>query len=169
MSEERAYFTWPGQLNGAVVRALERAGQQPVDGCFDFVRAAAARLEPGLALPETLVTEQEPTEVGRGDNDGAYYYESSFRAGDAGRFVTLEITYKQPEEMMYPETHTWTWVYTVGGLSAGRGLILRCWRDAITGDTTRAAAVLEVAGSEEECAAVLAQFRTRFAPDITAR
>jgi hypothetical protein len=164
--EERASYAWPGQLNDAVVRAFERAYQQPVDGCYDFVRAAAARLEPGFALPETL-TEHGPTEVSSFYNDGSTVYDSSFRAGDSGRFVSLEVRHVQPEEMMHPEPHEWIWVYAVRGLSAGRGLILRCWCDTVVGDAKKAAAHLEVTGSPDECAAVLALFRARFAADVT--
>jgi hypothetical protein len=159
-------------LNAAVVRAFERADQQPVAGCFDFVRAAAARLEPGFALPETLVREHEPTEVWLGYQDGSHDYRSSFRAGegDAGRAVTLEVTYVRPEEM-HPEPHEYMWVYTVHGLSAGRRLVLTCWCDTVVGEAKKAGARIEVAGSKDECAAVLAQFHTRFtgmAEDITA-
>jgi hypothetical protein len=168
MPEERLSLNWPGHLNDAVVRALERAGQQPAEGCFDFVRAAAARLEPDFALPETLVTVEEPYEAGRGDHDGSYYYESSFRAGDDERFVTLQVSYNMPEEMMYPEDHTWDWAYVVGGLSDGRSLRLFCRRRARTGQTSQAMAMLTVAGSPEECAAVRALFRAQFAPDNTA-
>jgi hypothetical protein len=139
-----------------------------VDGCFEFVRAAAALLESGFAILDTRTTEREPTEVGRGQHNGSYYYEGAVREGDAERFVTLETHYNQPEEMMYPETHTWLWVYTVRGLSDDRALVLRCHREALTGDTTGGWAALEVTGSVDECAAVLALFRERFAKGVTA-
>lgn len=150
-------------LPAAFVAALEQAGESPVAACVDFLRAAAPLLERGFVVPAGRTVVSEPAESGRGDHNGSYYYDGAFREGDERRFIEIETSYNRPEEMMYPETHTWIWRYAVRGLADGRQLELRCYRDALVGHTTDAAATVSVTGSAQECAAVLAAFRATFA------
>ncbi len=149
-------------LSAELVAALKNAGEYPVEECVSFLREAAALLEPGFAIAAERAAVCEPSEAGRGDHDGSYYYEGAFREGGANRFVEIETSYNRPEEMMYPEPHHWFWRSTVRGLSGGRALELRCTRDSFVGDTTGASAALDVTGSAAECAAVLGAFRARF-------
>lgn len=166
MATERMMLT-RRDLPDALADECARAGERPVATCVNFVRAAAAVLAPGFAIPTVRVTEQEPAESGRGDHNGSYYYDGRFREGDDRRAIVIETSYNRPEEMMYPEPHSWTWVYTVAGLTEGSALCLRCSRDAMTGSTTGLFLVLEVTGGAAELAAVGQAFREHFAKPVT--
>jgi hypothetical protein len=166
MTSEHLRLWWRRDLSDALATALKRAGQRPADECVSFLRAVAALLEPGFIIPAVSSVVREPAETARGDHNGSYYYEGAFREGDDERFIEIETSYNRPEEMMHPETHSWFWRYTVRGLSGGRHLELRCDRDEWACDTSGASAALDVTGSAQECALVLAAFRERFA-DVT--
>ena len=167
MTSEQLRLWWRRDLSDAIASAFKRAGERPVDECVCFLRAAAALLEPGFTVPAGSSVVREPSETGRGDHDGSYYYAGAFREGDDDRFIEIETSYNRPEEMMHPETHSWYWRYTVRGLSGGRQLELRCTRDEWACDTSGASAALDVTGSAQECTRVLAAFRERFATDVT--
>jgi hypothetical protein len=153
---------WRNDLSDELIAAFKHAGDRPVTECVNFLREVAELLEPGFTIPAGRTVLRESAEVGRGDHDGSYYYEGAFREGDSERFVEIETSYNRPEEMMYPETHWWFWRYTVGGLSGGRRLELRCARSELACDTSGASAMCEVTGIAQACAAVLAVFRARF-------
>ena len=88
-----------------------------------FLRTAAQLIDP-LFSPPTVRSDQSESTVR--DDNGGYFWEGTYREGDAHHAILISYFGDQPEEMMYPQRRSEQRTFTVVGLPDPFQLKLDC-------------------------------------------
>lgn len=127
-----------------------------------FLRTAARLIDPLFSPPAVRSDQRESTVR---DDNGGYFWEGTYREGDAQHAILISYFGDQPEEMMYPQRRSEQRTCTVVGLPDPFQLKLDCDYATFAGSISWIHLTLEMTGESGMVESVQQAFVDEFNPE----